>query len=332
MRELSCLAFLGFDLMFLTTVPWGAQVRSAFDLLGWLALQDRAFIVHPRVCVEFFSTLTLSEGALQFSLGNQIYTLPHDSFNQVVPTILLGPHEFVEEEYNHINFWHTISNDTGFTLTDLRSKHIQDPVMWWLHRFISFNFTGKTEGNKVSADELTMLYCIRKHMRYDLGSYLWKKLVGMNKRPKANIGLGWIVTIIASNVAPRVLEGNGVVVRPRALNKDSVRGITFGGPVTNRVEPEDIEQHEEVGGGDDQYEPQPYHHTGLNQWDEAEAREWRPWQQGPTNEQIFAQNKQILQWQQQANSRFDNLENFASYYCRQNQWPYPPPPPSPPAV
>ncbi|WCJ18307.1 hypothetical protein M5689_000669 [Euphorbia peplus] len=206
--------------------------------------------------------------------------------------------------------------------------------MWWLHRFISFNFSGKTEANKVSADELIMLYCIRKHMKYDLDSFLWRKLVGMNKRAKANIGLGWIVTIIASNVAPNVLD-SGVVVRPRALNKDSIKGTTFGGPVTNAVEPVDNyeEQNDEVGDRNEEYAPQQIpHNTGPSQWDEADARGWRPWQQGPTNEQIFAQNEQILQWQQQANSRFDNLENFASYYCRQNQWPYPPPPPSPPAV
>ncbi|KAH6810667.1 hypothetical protein C2S51_024429 [Perilla frutescens var. frutescens] len=90
--------------------------------------------------------------------------------------------------------WNELTRFDNWDSSGRPNGYIQDPTLAVVHKFLSYNVSGKEQGNKVNANEVYLLHCALKGKKVCISNFIWATMKTMQTRAGMHPSLAPIVT------------------------------------------------------------------------------------------------------------------------------------------
>ncbi|GER37371.1 cortactin-binding protein 2 [Striga asiatica] len=175
------------------------DVKRYLSLLGLTVFENIVQETFPKLTLEFFSTVAMHDN------GKYLTALLKGKECKVTDAILNGLFEFGTEEaarYSPMGwkadpYWPLISPCTSFKKTGNSSRCITDAALGIVHKYLCHMIFGKRESNKVSEQQVFILWSIAQGKPVSMLQYLQNALFDIRHDTRRGPNLGHIVTCIA---------------------------------------------------------------------------------------------------------------------------------------
>lgn len=197
-RSIVSCRFLNFSI--LDTLQIRTKIDGMLNKLGWTRFANTQFRTYRELVLEFYTTLHICDKGttkLTCRLLGREFSIDYDVMSQAFG-FPKGGLQSPPPQFRPDDMWNFLSGEDRFLgSTKTPNGLILDHSYLILHKFMCHAIFGKLEGNKVSRQELFLLWCLRANKKVSTTTFIFQNLVYVLKHPKTTLSMGHIVTGLA---------------------------------------------------------------------------------------------------------------------------------------
>ena len=200
------------------------QLLTQCGLLKFVNMHENTYV---DLITEFYTTLNVNaknSQILEFRLEGKQHQLTYSFMNRVFGFKRDGLCEY-PPAYKSSEFWKTLTGlHTPFDPKKGKAMFIKDLKYWLMHKVLACVIFHKIESNRVSSQELFLLWCIHNKKQVCWTYWIFNQLLACAPRKDGPLTHGHVVTIIAKALNVNLANYTRVVEHSYFTKHAFVRG------------------------------------------------------------------------------------------------------------